>query len=480
MLSIYGRPHSFCDQTPRRRILTAGGQGLLGLSVPSLLAAESVGLNHPPRVKSVIFLLLFGGPSQLETFDLKPEAPETIRGPFRPIASQTPELLIGEHLPRMAAVSGLYRVIRTMSHSFNDHSGGGHYIQTGHRWHVPVGGGFSPTPRDWPSMGSVKAWCEQTGAASAEIPASPPYIVLPNSLGALQERGQYPRPGEHAGWIGPRYNPLTTGIGKRSVEDNPYWRDCTDDELSFQISDLRVPDDVSGHRLQRRRSLLRQFDDARRGLETAAAQRAFGDFQNHAFNLMTTSSIRDALEIRREPDHVRDRYGRHLFGQSSLMARRLVEAGVRFVTVHYDCVDGYSWDSHRNSDDVRRHLLPTFDQACSALLSDLQERGLLDETLVIATGEMGRTPKANAQWGRDHWSTLFPAVIAGGGIPGGSVYGASDKDAAWPRENAVSPEDLAATVYHALGIDPDLRIPDAGNRPVPIVDGGQPVLDLWS
>jgi uncharacterized protein (DUF1501 family) len=162
------------------------------------------------------------------------------------------------------------------------------------------------------------------------------------------------------------------------------------------------------------------------------------------------------------------------------MARRLVEAGVRFVTVHYDCVDGYSWDSHRNSDDVKKRLLPTFDQAYSALIRDLDERGLLAETLVVATGEMGRTPRANAQWGRDHWSTLFPAVLAGGGVVGGRVYGKSDKDAAYPVEKPVSPEDLAATIYHALGISPELRVTNAENRPTPIVDGGTPVTALWS
>lgn len=482
MLSIYGNPYPTATEFGRRRLLSAGGSGLFGLTLPSLLAAESAGLHHPPKVRSVIFLMLFGGPSQLETFDLKPDAPETIRGPFQPIASQTPDLLISEHLPRMAAVSGLYRVIRTMSHSFNDHSGGAHYLQTGRRWHVPIGGGFSPTPKDWPSMGAVKSWWDQhrMNVGTHAAGDCPSYIVLPNSLGALQERGQYPRPGEHAGWIGPRYNPLTTGIGKRSVEDNPYWRECTDEELSFQISDLSTPDDVSRLRLQQRRTLLQQFESSLKTSERAASVRAFDDSRARAFELMTTSAVREALEIRHEPAGLRDRYGRHLFGQSALMARRLVEAGVRFVTVHYDCVDGYSWDSHRNSDDVKRHLMPTFDQACAALLSDLKDRGMLDETLVIATGEMGRTPKANAQWGRDHWSTLFPAVIAGGGIPGGTVYGTSDADAAYPRERTVSPEDLAATVYHALGIDPELRIPDSRNRPVQIVEGGQPVLDLWA
>ena len=240
-------------------------------------------------------------------------------------------------------------------------------------------------------------------------------MVLPNTLGALQEKGQYPRPGEHAGWMGPRYNPLTTQVPKRNLEDNPYWRNCVDEELTFQIAGMARPDGVSLDRLDRRRSLLQQFDSSRQSLEQFNGE-GYDPFREKAFSLMTSERTRQALDIRRESAELRDRYGRHLFGQSTLMARRLVEAGVRYVTVHYDCVDGYSWDSHRNSDDVKKNLLPTFDQACSALLTDLDDRGLLQETLVIATGEMGRTPKANAQWGRDHWSTLFSTVIAGGGI----------------------------------------------------------------
>jgi uncharacterized protein (DUF1501 family) len=195
--------------------------------------------------------------------------------------------------------------------------------------------------------------------------------------------------------------------------------------------------------------------------------------------LVSSPHARTALDIRREPAAIRDRYGRHLFGQSVLMARRLVEAGVRFVTVHYDCVDGYSWDSHRNSDDVRHRLLPTFDQAYSALVEDLDRRGLLEETLVVALGEMGRTPKPNATWGRGHWSQLFPALLAGGGIRGGTVYGASDRQAAEVVDAPTSPEDLAATIYDALGIDPDLQLSDAEGRPIPIVSGGRPLRQLF-
>lgn len=475
MLNVYGAPRSACDRVGRRQILQAGA-GLFGLTVPQLLAIEAMRSGSAPKVKSVIFMLLFGGPSQLETFDMKPDAPDQIRGPFKPIASKSPGLLISEHLPKMAAVSDKYCVIRSMSHSLNDHSGGGHYLQTGKRWHVPIGGGFSPTPKDWPSMGSIVDYIDQQHSGLTN--SMPSYMVLPNSLGHLQEKGQYPRPGEHAGWMGPRYNPLTTQVKKRSLEDNPYWRDCTDEELTFQIADMKTPEGVSLDRLDRRRSLLDQFDVSRQKLDQFNTA-SYDPFREKAFSLMTSEKTRTALNIRAESAELRDRYGRHLFGQSALMARRLVEAGVRYVTVHYDCVDGYSWDSHRNSDDVRKHLLPTFDQACSALINDLDERGLLDETLVIATGEMGRTPKANANWGRDHWSTLFSTVIAGGGVSGGRTYGASDKDAAYSLDTPVSPEDLAATVYYAMGIDHELRVPNAENRPVQIIEDGNPVTELW-
>ena len=471
MLEILGKPTAACDGIPRRKLLQAAGAGLFGLSLPQILRAEAAIGGTQGRAKSVIFLLLFGGPSQLETFDLKPDAPEKIRGPFMPIASRTPGMLIGEHLPRLADVSDRFCVIRTMTHPWNDHSGGGHYVQTGHKWHVPVGAGFSPTPKDWPSIGSVVEYQAQRGDAVRDLPS---YAVVPNTLGRLQEMGQYPRPGEHAGWLGRAYNPLTTQIDKRDLNDNPYWRDCTDEELTFEIAGLAASEHLTIDRRQERTSLLTQFDDARRLIGTRPL-RDYGRFQERAISLVTSERTRAALDIRRETPELRDRYGRHLFGQSALMARRLVEAGVRFVTVHYDCVDGYSWDSHRNSDDIRKNLLPTADQAVSALIVDLEERGLLDETLVVCLGEMGRTPRANANWGRDHWSTLFPALIAGAGVRGGTLYGSSDKEAAYPIEHPVKPEDLAATIYSALGIDPELRLPDAQGRPVPLIEEGTPV-----
>ncbi len=288
---------------------------------------------------------------------------------------------------------------------------------------------FCPAPKDWPSFGSIVEYVNQHDVQSHR--SLPSYFVLPNSLGRLQEQGQYPRPGEHAGWLGSRYNPLTTKIDKKSLTDNPYWRDCSDEELTFAISGMGLGEGLTIDRLNNRQTLLGQLNSELQSQEGRRFEAGLDAYRERAFSLVTSPEARNALRITEEPASVRDRYGRHLFGQSSLMARRLVEAGVRFVTVHYDCVDGYSWDSHQHSTDVGKHLLPSFDQAYSALISDLDERGLLDETLVVALGEMGRTPTANAQWGRDHWSTLFPCLVAGAGVPGERVIGKSDKDSAY-------------------------------------------------
>lgn len=476
MLSIWGKTSQACHGTSRRAMLQASGAGLLGLSLPKVLAAEQRAGALSGRAKSVIFLFLFGGPSQYETFDMKPDAGSDIRGPFKPIASRTPGLKICEHLPGLARVSDKFCVIRSMSHDFNDHSGGGHYIQTGHRWHIPIGAGFSATPQDWPSMGSV---VESVGQLHHGVQTDlPNYMVVPNRLGRLQQQGQYVRPGEYAGWLGTHYNPLTTTVDKRSDDDNPYWRDCTEEELAFRFEGLDQVPSVNLDRLQRRAGLLQQFD-AQRSLLDETQTTQLDSLRQRALGLATSPRTREALNVRRESPALRERYGRHLFGQSTLLARRLVEAGVRFVTVHYDCCDGYSWDSHRNSDDVKNHLIPTFDQALSTLLEDLDDRGLLDETLVVALGEMGRTAKPTPNWGRGHWSTLFPAVIAGAGVRGGSLYGASDKDGQYPIDGKTSPEDLAATVYHAMGIDPGMMLTMPDGRPVPLVGEGTPVRSVF-
>jgi len=254
MLEILGRPGVMSRRLGRRAMLQIGGSGLLGVSLAKVLAAEATATGPKPRAKSVIFLFLFGGPSQYETFDMKPDAPADIRGPMSPIGCRTPGLRISEHLPKLAEISDRYCVIRSMTHDFNDHSGGGHYIQTGKRWQIPVGGGFSATPQDWPSIGSVVEHLEhqRSRGAPRDLPA---YAVVPNRLGRLQENGQYVRPGEYGGWLGSSVNPLTTRIDRKDIADNPYWRDCTDSELRCRIEGLEPvsADDIA--RIRRRATI---------------------------------------------------------------------------------------------------------------------------------------------------------------------------------------------------------------------------------
>ena len=481
MLTIQGPPKQLCNGFSRRDLLQAAGTGLLGTSLSSLLAAEDSGAVVRPRAKSVMFLFLFGGPSQLETFDMKPDAPIGIRGPYKPTASRTPGLMICEKLPKLAAMSDRFAVIRTMTHPHNDHNAC-HYIQTGHPLPpAPRGAAMvDATEKDWPAMGSVVEYLDQQ-ADRTKPPAQrrdfPSYVYLPNPLGHIQG---YDRSGQYAGWLGRSFNPLATRIEKRNKDDNPYFRDCTDTELDFRIQGMDVQADLTLDRTVRRVSLLEQFDTARRQMDRVRSVEEYGRVQTRAVDLVTSEKMRAAFDIRRESPGLRDRYGRHLFGQSALMGRRMLEAGARFVTVLWDCPDGYSWDSHTGSHDVGKHLLPGLDQTFSALLTDMSDRGLLDETLIVCVGEMGRTPKPDtAAWGRGHWSHCFPAVLAGAGIRGGITWGASDKDAAYPAENPVSPETLSATIFHALGIAPESRIHDAFGRPVPVVGGGQPLVELF-
>ncbi|MBM79672.1 MAG: hypothetical protein CMJ78_03635 [Planctomycetaceae bacterium] len=485
MLTINGREKRVCSGLSRRDLIRAGGLGMFGLNLPTLLAAEQAqthgfdpGLPFPKgRVKSVLFLFLFGGPSQLETFDLKPEAPEKIRGPFKPIASRTPGLHISEHLPRTAALSDKLAVLRSMTHPHNDHNAC-HYLQTGHAWTRSASGGSDVGAKstDWPAMGSVVEYVSRH-SADGHTRTFPDYVYLPNRLGHLQG---YDRTGQYGGWLGNSYNALATDIRRRDKQDNPFFRECTEEELDFRIKGLVGRKEISLDRLDQRRDLLSQFDESRRQVEANRDFNGYGNIQQRALDLVTSDQIRGALDIQKEKAALRDRYGRHLFGQSVLMGRRMIEAGCRFVTVIWDAPDGYSWDSHRNSDDVRDHLVPKFDQSFSALLTDMEDRGLLDETLVVAVGEMGRTPNANGDWGRGHWSYCFPCVLAGGGVRTGITYGKSDKNAGYPLENPVSPEDLAATIYNSLGISHEIQLPDAAGRPVSIVDGGTPLYGLFS
>ena len=481
MLNILGRSQTVCNGLSRRHLMQIGGAGLLGASLPKLLAAEQIRAKDaaPARAKSVIFLFLFGGPSQLDSFDMKPDAPSIIRGAYQPIASRTPDLQICQHLPRIAQITDQLAVIRTMSHTHNDHNAA-HLLQTGHPWPRVAANGqdVNATEKDWPCMGSVVEYLDQR-AAGNELPPFPSYCFLPFRLGRLQG---YDRTGQYAGWLGRAYNGLASDIRNRGRPDNPYFRDCTDAELDFRVQGLVSEQEVLVDRLNRRASLLEQFDDWRSAADKSQRLQAYDGIRNQALAMLTSDKIRTALDIRREPAAVRDRFGRHLFGQSALMARRMVEAGARFVTVSWDgCTGGDGWDTHGNGPDLHKHLLPKLDQTYSALIADLAERGLLDETLVVCLGEMGRTPRANsATFGRDHWSFCFPALLAGAGVRGGKLIGRSDKDAAYPVERPVSPQDLARTIFDSLGISDHELVYDTLGRPMPVMDDGQIITELFS
>ena len=370
-------------------------------------------------------------------------------------------------------MSDQFCVIRTVSHRHNDHNAC-HYIQTGHPMPMAPRGaaGVDATDKDWPAVGSILEYFDQR-RGRREFPS---YVYLPNRLGHIQG---YDRSGQYGGWLGRTYNALATEIRKRGANDNPYFRACTDAELDFRIKGLSSDPQVTLDCLNRRRTLLEQLEAQRPDL--LGRQSATHDrIRQRALELLTSEKMRLALDIRREDGRLRDRYGRHLFGQAALMGRRMIEAGARFVTVLWDAPDGYSWDSHRNSNDMKKHLLPGLDQTLSALLTDLRERGLLDETLVVCLGEIGRTPRGNAEWGRGHWSYCFPAVLAGAGVRGGALFGRSDKDAAYPTELPVCPEDLTCTIFDALGIDPHGFIQDKLNRPVSLVDGGRPLREIFA
>ncbi len=482
MLNIVGRPRKVCDGWTRREILQAGGAGLLGLSLPKLLAAES---QQPAgaraaRAKSVIFLFLFGGPSQLETFDLKPDAPSTIRGPFRPIASRTPELRISEVMPKLAQISDRFCVVRTMTHKYNDHSSAGHYIQTGRPWHVPIGGGFNATENDWPTYGSVVDYLdERAGGAARDMPG---FVYLPNRLGHIQTYStKLDRPGQYAGWLGRGYDPLATAIGKRNDNDNPYFRDCTDEELDFRIQGLALERRLDARPPARATLAGRSVrPSAPRG---RSRQSGPGGGRVRSFS----SAGADAGELRKSPPGARHSAG--ALGH----ARSLRTPPVRAVDLaraaagrggHPLCDRGLGRPrrlqlglAHQQR---RRAEAPDpWARPGAVGASDRSGRPRAARRDVGGDGGRdGRTPKPSGNWGRGHWSTLFPAVLAGAGVRGGMVYGSSDKDAAYAVDHPTSPEDLAATIFDRLGIDPHLRIHDVQGRPVPLVEGGQVIREI--
>jgi hypothetical protein len=450
----------FCDGLTRRELLRVGALGIGGLSLPGLLRLQEAAAATPkPKAKSIIVLFLSGGPSQLDMWDLKPEAPEEIRGTFKPIATSVPGIQISEHLPRTARLARHYHIIRSMSHANGNHPAAAYWMMVGSPMARVAPQVVTMSREDRPHPGSVLAKLSPTKGGM------PSFVMVPEAISPVGPE----RPGQHAGFLGAAYDPYR-------VNSDPNLPDYNPGALAPQAG-------IAADRLGDRKALLGELGQRAKHLEESAAAKTLDPYFARAFDLVSSAAAQKAFDITAEPAATRDRYGRHVFGQSVLLARRLVEAGVRLVHVNWVRHDngkgGQGYDSHRDHLQWSKdELLPPTDAAFASLLHDLSDRGLLDETLVVLTGEFGRTPRFNANGGRDHWPQCFSVVLAGGGIRGGHVHGASDRSAANPSLNPVSPQDLMASIYHAAGLDPDTLIHDPQGRPYALVEG-KPVAGLF-
>ncbi len=472
MLRILGSTTRLCDGLTRREVLRAGGLGLFGLGLTDLARLREAQAARPARVaggfgkaKSCILLYLYGAPSQLETFDLKPDAPTDVRGDFKPIATTVPGVLVCEHLPRTARVMHHATLLRSLSHPYNIHSAA--YALTG----VPTTDiPMELSPRDarhWPFFGSVLDYLD-VRRARRQVPLN---VALPWKFSSRSE--PFRRGGPYGGFLGSGYDPVWGEFRGSATKGDPYGGIAPG--AAFEVGQPGAPT-LTLDRLARRRSLLGQLE--REQKRVGAAGRGFDRHQQMALDLMTSSKMRRALDVGREPAPLRERYGQTLFGQAVLAARRLVEHGVKLATVFWDeFKDANSaWDTHVwQYRRLKGELLPGFDLAYSALIEDLQARGLLDETLVVVMSEHGRTPKLNnAQGGgREHWSGAYSALFAGGGVKRGGLVGATDRTAAFPKDGPVSPKDVLATIYHLLGVDANTHLHDREGRPVPLVPNGK-------
>jgi hypothetical protein len=440
----------------RRELLQVGVSSLLGISLPALYAGRAVASRTADqgRSRSVILVLLTGGPSHLDTLDLKPEAPAEMRGEFKPIATAVPGIQICEHLPLLAARMGRWALVRSLSHGENGHLPATHRLLTGAPMPNQRGSDLDNvlSRRDWPCYAAGLSFLRPRRDG---LPAG---VTLPHSL----IEGPLTWPGQHAGLLGPGYDPLL-------VTQDP-------SSPSFRMDAFALPADADGIRIGDRRRLLDHLDAA------TGADVPFRGHQQRAFELLTSGRVAEAFRLEREPEPVRDRYGRNMFGQSLLLARRLVQAGVGIVQANMGIVQ--TWDTHANNwGRLKDQLLPWLDRGLAALTDDLQTEGRLDDTLVAVLGEFGRTPRISMLPGetipgRDHWAAVYSGLFTGGGVRGGRVIGASDRVGAFPLTTSYTPYDVGATVYRALGVEPEAEVRDALNRPLRL-NAGQPIQALF-
>ncbi len=443
----------------RRDLLRAGALGAAGLSLPRLLQLQEAGAaTARPLADACILVFLWGAPSQFETFDPKPEAPAGIRGEFGARRTRLPGVLFGEHVPLLAARNDRFALLRTCAQSSTHHQSAAYEALTGYppsRDAVAL----TATPTDHPNLGSVAA---KFAPGHSPMPRFVQLPQLATDVGNLT-------PGQFAGFLGRQHDPLV-------VVKDPTAND-------FNVAELSLPAEVTAARLEDRRGLLRLIGRQARALEQSAEMRGLGVYQERAVKLLSSPAVKQAFDLGREPSALRERYGRNTLGQSCLLARRLVEAGVKLVTV----CSGFNgktpqdaWDTHSdNFQKLSKRLLPPLDRGLSALLDDLGQRGVGERTLLVVMGEFGRTPRINKAAGRDHWHHCYSVLLAGGGVKPGVVLGQSDRHGAYPlRGRVCTPADLSATVYHCLGIDHKREMTDQTGRPLPLTRG-EPIREVF-
>ncbi len=442
-----GKP---ADGYTKRHLLTRGVgailSGILGRFAAPCLATTS---TIPSRAKSVILIFNGGAPSHIDLWDPKPNAPSETRGPFSTIRTSVPGISVSELLPKMAKRMHRLALIRSVHHQHSSHNAGMHWANVGRPYRVDSTL-IHPSRTDLPGVGSLVGWLAQRDGFSAGVP---PYVITPFPT---CDSKLYITPGQDGACLGPRFDPFV-------LDDDP-------NAPAFKVRDLSLLAEVSKARFEERVALLGNIEGLSAPLPSDS-MREHEIFRARAATLLASGNSADAFDLSKEPEKVRERYGRHAWGQSHLLARRLVEAGTRFVTT----VNGPSiiWDTHKdNFNSLRDRLVPPMEQAYAALLDDLEERGLLDSTLVVWMGEFGRTPKINADAGRDHWPGCYSVLLAGGGVRGGQAIGASDAIGALPTERAVSPADIHASMFAALGYDPaSLSFTSSDGRPIPLTEG---------
>ncbi|MDQ2899768.1 MAG: DUF1501 domain-containing protein [Acidobacteriota bacterium] len=451
------RPVTFCDGLRRRDFLHAGALTGLGLGLADMFALKAQGaVDSAKKDVNCIMLFLVGGPSQLDTWDMKPDAPAEIRGPYKPIKTNVPGIDISENFPLMAKHADKYALIRSMYHTAAAvHDTGHQMMQTGRLF----SGGIES-----PNYGCVLA---KLKGPNGDVP---PYVLMPHPIG--NTGGNMPH-GQNAGFLGKSFDPFVLNADPS--------------DPNFKVPDMLPPDYLSALRVDRRKNWREMIDRTVSKFETSQDARLLDSTFHQAYTLMSSQKAREAFDLSKEPEKVREKYGLNRFGQSCLLSRRMIEAGVRFVTVNmFETVfDEITWDIHGSKPfspiSCYRDLVgPMYDMGYSSLLEDLHDRGLLKTTMVVSTGEFGRTPKVNPAGGRDHWPQCWTMMMAGGGIKGGQVIGSSDDIGGSPKDRPTSPAQIAATIYHGLGIATDTELPGAQGRPMPVVDrGNEPIMELF-